>query len=159
KILMAVAALCAAGLAAPSAFAQTEGPSLAVAPFAAPLALPESATVGPMINIGQTWNNCGPASVAEVLNLWGIQRTQGQVQAGLRADGNPYGMAPYAVPSYMDSLGMKALMGVGGDSQLVKALVNGGFSPIVSQWISLTNHYGHYRPIQSYDDNRGMFVS
>src|SRR5438093_11155313 len=40
-------------------------------------------TVGPLITIAQSWNNCGPASVAEVLHFWGIQRTQDQVQVDL----------------------------------------------------------------------------
>src|SRR5689334_21597461 len=37
---------------------------------------PAAASVGPMQHIVQTLNNCGPASVAEVLNHWGVQKTQ-----------------------------------------------------------------------------------
>ena len=29
-------------------------------------------SLGPLINIPQTWNNCGPASIAEVVAYWGI---------------------------------------------------------------------------------------
>ena len=121
--------------------------------------VPASATLGPLIYIRQTYNNCGPASVAEVLRYWGIVRSQAQVQTVLRADGNPGGMSPYGVPGYMVSLGMDALMGVNGDEALVKALVANGFPVIVSQWVSLSDHYGHYRPIEAYDDAEGGFVS
>jgi hypothetical protein len=107
----------------------------------------------------QTWNNCGPASVAEVLAYWGISRTQGQVQAVLRADGNPYGMAPYGVPAYMRSLGLRALLGIAGNERLVKLLVGNGFPVIVSQYVSVADHVGHYRPIQAYDDRAQIFVS
>lgn len=75
---------------------------------------PSSAALGPLENIPQTWNNCGPASVAEVLAYWGIDRTQWQVQSVIRADGNPYGTTPYGVPAYMRSLGMRALIGIAG---------------------------------------------
>jgi uncharacterized protein len=117
------------------------------------------AGLGPLIFISQTLNNCGPSSVAEVLDYWGIHKSQGQVQAVLRADGNPNGMAPFGLPGYVRSLGMSALMGAGGSDALIKALVGNGFPVIVSQWVSLSDHYGHYRPIEAYDDTRGVFVS
>jgi hypothetical protein len=123
------------------------------------LALPTSASLGPLIHITQTVNNCGPASVAEVLNYWGVSRTQGQVQATLRADGSPNGMLPYGVPAYARSLGFGAVLGTGGDRTLMKVLINQGFPPIANQWVSLTDHVGHYRPIQSYDDRQGEFTS
>ena len=150
------AALIAASLIAPAASAQAASHSrarVAVAPIRA------AAALGPLINIPQTWNNCGPTSVAEVLAYWGIERTQDQTKAVLRGDGNPYGMAPYDVPVYMRSLGMRGLVGVGGSERLVKALVGNGFPVIVSQYVSATDHVGHYRPIQSYDDAQGTFVS
>jgi hypothetical protein len=105
--------------------------------------------LGPLVNIAQTWNNCGPASLAEVLAYWGISRTQGQIQAVLRVDGPTRGMTPYGVPGYARSLGMRALVGVDGTEALVKALISNGFPVIVSQQVSLTYRIGHYRPIEA----------
>src|SRR5437660_3706235 len=93
-------------------------------------ASPAAANLGPLINIPQTWNNCGPAAIAEVLAYWGISRTQGQVQAMLRVDGRGAGMTPYGVPSYARSLGLRTLSGVGGTPRLVKALIAAGF-PVI----------------------------
>lgn len=141
---------------APAAVHHTTAPNLkrvAVAPTA------PSAALGPLENIPQTWNNCGPAWVAEVLSYWGIYRTQDQTKAVLRGDGNPYGMSPFDVPAYMRSLGMRAVVGVGGTPSLVKALVTNGFPVIVSQYVSVTDHIGHYRPIQAYNDSLGIFTS
>jgi uncharacterized protein len=121
--------------------------------------LPASASLGPLEFISQTLNNCGPASVAEVLDYWGIDRTQGQVQTILRADGNPGGMVPYGVPGYMHSLGMGVVIGVGGTDEEIKALVSGGFPVIVNQWVSTSDHVGHFRPIEGYDDVRGGFIA
>jgi uncharacterized protein len=116
-------------------------------------------SVGYLPQIWQTYNNCGPTSVVEVLAHWGITRTQYQTQLVLRADNSPSGMAPYGVPSYARSLGMGALLGVEGTPRLIKALVSNGFPPIVNQWYSVADHTRHYRPIQSYDDRQGVFVS
>lgn len=128
-------------------------PHMAVAPSR------PTGALGPLINIPQTWNNCGPVSVAEVLAYWGIQRTQAQVQAVLRADNSPGGMGPFGVPGYARSLGLRAVLGVEGTPALVKALISNGFPVIVNQWFSVADHVRHYRPIQSYDDRAGVFVA
>jgi predicted double-glycine peptidase len=115
--------------------------------------------LGPLMNIPQTWNNCGPSSVAEVLAYWDIRVSQAQVQDVLRADGDPSGMAPFGVPAYMRSLGMRGLLGINGSERLVKALISNGFPVIVDQTISMANRTGHYRPAQAYDDRRQVFIA
>lgn len=134
------------------------------APYEAPSAraagtLRPSASLGPLINIPQTWNNCGPAAVAEVLAYWGITRTQGAVQAALRVDGPVTGMTPYGVPAYARGVGLRALMGVGGSDRLIKLLVSAGLPAIVHQVVSLSDTVGHWRPIEAYDDRQGVFVT
>ncbi len=118
-----------------------------------------AASLGPLINIPQTWNNCGPAAIAEVLAYWGISRTQSQVQAVLRVDGPSAGMTPYGVPTYARSVGLRALSGVGGTETLVKRLIAAGFPVIVHQVVSLSDLVGHWRPIEAYDDRQGIFTS
>jgi predicted double-glycine peptidase len=153
-----LAGLTAIGLYAGGTHSTAGATSLAAAaPRAAPLQA--AGQLGPLLNIPQTWNNCGPASIAEVLAYWGISRTQQQVQAVVRADGNPRGTSPYGVPAYMRSLGMRALLGIAGNERLIKLLVNNGFPVIVSQYVSLADHVGHYRPIQAFNDSTGVFVS
>jgi hypothetical protein len=118
-----------------------------------------AASLGPLINIPQTWNNCGPAAIAEVLAYWGISRTQGEVQAALRVDGPAVGMLPYGVPSYARSVGLRALSGVGGMESLVKRLVAAGLPVIVHQVVSLSDSVGHWRPVEAYDDRQGVFMT
>jgi hypothetical protein len=118
-----------------------------------------AASLGPLINIPQTWNNCGPAAIAEVLAYWGISRTQAQVQAVLRVDGPSAGMTPYGVPSFARSVGLRALSGVGGTETLVKELIAAGFPVIVHQVVSLGDLVGHWRPIEAYDDRQGLFTA
>jgi len=129
------------------------GRSVAVAPSGA------VGSVGYLPHIWQTYNNCGPSSVTEVLSYWGVYRTQYQAQLVLRADNNPRGMAVYGVPAYARSVGMRALMGAAGTPRALKALVSNGFPVIVNQSYSATDPTRHYRPIGSYDDRQGVFVS
>lgn len=118
-----------------------------------------AASVGTVITIPQTLNNCGPASVAEVLAYWGVYRTQAQVQAVLRADNSPWGMAPYGIPGYARSLGLRGLIAASGNLSQVKALISNGFPVIVSQWVSLGDRVRHYRVIDSYNDRTRRLVS
>ncbi|MGH2365038.1 MAG: C39 family peptidase [Chloroflexota bacterium] len=145
------------------ASAGAAGTSAAMGTAAAPRVpvapTPSAFQLGPLQYIRQTLNNCGPAAIAEVLRYWGVQQTQGQAQAALRPDGNNRGMWPYPVPGYLKTLGMDGLMGVSGTDTLVKAMVSNGFPVIVSQWVSATDHVGHYREIEGFDDARGVFIS
>jgi hypothetical protein len=118
-----------------------------------------AANLGPLITIPQTYNNCGPAAIAEVLAYWGIARTQAQTQAALRVDGPVIGMTPYGVPAYAAGLGLRALMGVGGTDRLLKTLIAQRLPVIVHDVVSLDDSTGHWRPVEAYDDTRGIFVT
>jgi hypothetical protein len=118
-----------------------------------------AASLGPLINIPQTWNNCGPAAIAEVLAYWGISRTQGQVQAVLRPDGPLIGMTPYGVPTFARSVDLRTLAGVGGTEAMVKGLISAGFPVIAHQIVSLADTVGHWRPIEAYDDRQRTFTA
>jgi predicted double-glycine peptidase len=149
-----------AGAPSPSAAARPAASSSVAAPAEPAVApTPASIRLGPLQYIRQTLNNCGPASIAEVLRYWGINRTQDQVQAVVRPDFNTRGMWPYGVPGYVSSAGMNSLMGVGGTPTIVKALVANGFPVIVAQWVSADDHTAHYREIEGFDDKRQVFVS
>jgi predicted double-glycine peptidase len=137
--------------------------AIAVAPAspaasATPPPLPANKRIGPLVFISQTLNNCGPASIAEVLSFFGVQRTQAQVAAVLRPDLPAYGMSLYGVPFYAESVGMKATGEVAGSDQLIKAFVASGIPVIVSDQVSKTDATRHFRPIDGYDDQAGYFI-
>jgi hypothetical protein len=134
------------------------GPFLTRNAHAAPVPA-AAASLGPLTEIPQTYNNCGPATIAEVLAYWGISRTQADVQAALRVDGPVVGMTPYGVPSYARSLGLRALMGAGGNTRLIKSFVEHRIPVIVHQVVSLSDTTGHWRPVEAYDDRQGVFVT
>ena len=117
-----------------------------------------AASVGPLLHITQTLNNCGPASVAEVLHYWGIEKSQAALNVILR-HGNPVGMSTDDVADYVASLGLREFIGGNGSREDVKALVANGFPVIVAQYISGAVRLPHFRPIEAYDDAGQYFVS
>ncbi|HLQ32385.1 MAG TPA: C39 family peptidase [Chloroflexota bacterium] len=133
-------------------------PQPAATPKVAPAAVPPAKRIGPLIFISQTLNNCGPASIAEVLNYYGVQRTQAQVAAVLRPDLPDYGMSLYGVPFYAESVGMRGAGGVSGSDELIKAFVTNGLPVIVADQVSRTDATRHFRPIDGYDDQAGYFI-
>src|SRR5205823_12095518 len=116
-------------LAAHAQLAHAQGPT-ARADAGANTVAPSRASgaLGPLMNIAQTWNNCGPASLAEVLAYWGISWTQSQVHAVLRVDGATRGMAPYGVQGDARSVGLRALVRVGGTAAAGQAMYSDGLS-------------------------------
>ena len=118
-----------------------------------------SASLGPLETIVQTLNNCGPSSVASLLAYWHVYRSEAQVASVLRADNAYWGMSPVDLPVYARSLGLRALVGYGGSERLVKLLIANGFPVIASQYVSSSDAIRHYRPIESYNDATGTFVS
>jgi len=118
-----------------------------------------SASLGPLETIIETLNNCGPASVASVLAYWHIYLSQAQVQSVVRADNSYWGMSPVDLPAYAQSLGLRAMVGYGGNEKLIKLLIANGFPVIASQYVSSSYTIRHYRPIEAYNDRTGTFVS
>jgi len=154
--------LCFAGFgqAAAQSFdmpAANENVSLAAAP-ADQNALPLTQRIGPLTFISQTLNNCGPASVAEVLDFYDVHKTQAQVAQVLRPQLPTYGMSLYGVPFYAESVGMRSYEAVGGTDQVLKAFIANGIPVIVSDLVSKTERIRHFRPIDGYDDSAGYFI-
>src|SRR5207245_522247 len=92
-------------------------------------------TLGSLIHIDQTKDNCGPAAIGEVLRYYGITKSQQELQASLRPN-NPYGMTTDGVPGFARTVGMRALVGSHGSAALVKELVRDGLPVIAEQLLS-----------------------
>ncbi len=133
-------------------------PSPTAVPTVQLATLPPAKRIGPLIFISQTLNNCGPASIAEILNYFGTRRSQAEVAAVLRPDLPTYGMSLYGVPFYAESVGMRAAGGIAGTDELIKAFVANGLPVIVADQVSLTDATRHFRPIDGYDDQEGWFI-
>jgi len=59
----------------------------------------------------------------------------------------------------MDSLGLDVLLGTAGTADVIKELLRAGFPVIVNQTVSDVDLEFHYRPLEGFDDERGVFIS
>jgi hypothetical protein len=113
----------------------------------------------------QQLNNCGPTTLAMTLSFWGWQGDQRDTRAFLRPNFAKYddkNVMPAEMVRYVETqAGLKALVRVGGEVDLLKRLVAAGFPVIVEK--GLQQHpkdwMGHYALVSGYDDARQRFIT
>jgi hypothetical protein len=145
----------------PSA-APDDAPTVVELPIVAGPVAPPSPTevsAGSLVNVMQTLDNCGPASIVEVLRYYGVWANQTTLRNLLRPPNPHYGMDDKNFSPYAASAGMRALVSRHGTDALLKALVQNGLPAIVEMGINDDYPELHYRPIEAYDDGLGQFIS
>src|SRR5881628_2552036 len=117
-----------------------------------------SGDVGPMSHLYQTWNNCGPASVAMVLSQLGVAVSQEDARLALRGPDLRRGMPAQNVDPWVRALfGLRAVVRTGGTPEQVKRFVANGFPVIVTQWLDDASRTAHYRVVRGFSDVAGAF--
>jgi hypothetical protein len=134
-------------------------------PTLTPTPLPEKATLTGLKHEYQQMNNCGPATLAMALSYWGWQGDQRDTRLFLRpnfATVDDKNVMPAEMVEYVEQeTGLKALVRVGGDVELLKrfiaagfpVLIEKGFQPPKEDWM------GHFEVINAYDDGRQRFIT
>ena len=109
----------------------------------------------------QTWNNCGPATLAIALSHYGWQGMQADVASALKPDPDDKNVSPEEMATYAHSLGLGALVRVNGDLTRLKLLLSNGSPVIIETWFipKLGDEMGHYRLLIGYDERRSYFIS
>jgi hypothetical protein len=102
----------------------------------------------------QTWNNCGPATLAMDLSYYGINSTQESVAAALRPNREDKNVSPEEMAAFARSQGLRALARVDGDAHRLRQLLAYGVPVLVETWHEPkpNDGMGHYRLLTGYDD-------
>lgn len=120
---------------------------------------PASAYLPGIVHWPQTYNNCGPASVAGVLGYYGVKISQAEVQKVLRPTGEGY-MSAEGIDGYVKTFGLRATRFKAGEIGHLKRLLDKGIPVLVLQWLDRPGHIPHFRIVRGYDDaNRVVWVS
>jgi hypothetical protein len=108
----------------------------------------------------QGWNNCGPTTLAMALSIWGRAETQFAIAPALKPDPEDKHVEIVGMADYVRSLGLDAIIRVGGSVEKIKALLRAGFPVIVESWYVRDAHdqLGHYRLVIGYDDSTQTFA-
>jgi tetratricopeptide (TPR) repeat protein len=142
-----------------------EEPQPAATSTATPVPLPRSARLEGIRHHFQTWNNCGPATLAMALSYFGVQRTQQQVAAVLKPDPEDRNVSPYEMAAYVtgQAEGVAAIERANGDLRLLRTFLAAGRPVIVEVGINPPGEYrwmgwyGHYLLLVAYDDDEERF--
>ena len=163
--------------AAPAASVTPGGPTAAPATPAAPLPASVNLPGVKYVNQMDRWNYCAPANLTMALNFWGWKGNRDDVTKVVKPGENdpskPFidrgktdkNVMPYELVDFVNNeTEYRALYRYGGDVQLFKTLVAGGFPVIAEKGIyendttNRTSWMGHYQFVTGYDDATRTFL-
>ena len=110
----------------------------------------------------QTWNNCGPATLAMNLSYFNWPGTQADAAKMLKPDAEDKNVTPEEMAAFAQSIGLQAMVRANGSIDLIKrflrvglpVLIEKGFEPDAElDWM------GHYELVIGYSDSRQQFIA
>jgi tetratricopeptide (TPR) repeat protein len=109
--------------------------------------------------VPQTWNNCGPANLAQALEPFQWQGDQAVAAAYLKPNKDDKNVSPWQIVDYVNSqTTVRAITRNAGDLNLIKRLVSQKFPVILETGYSLPGEgwMGHYLTVIGYDNAKGL---
>lgn len=102
----------------------------------------------------QTWNNCGPATLAMNMSYFGSKLSQADVAAMLRPYKDDKNVNPEEMAAYAREHGLQATVRVNGDAERLRRLLAAGVPVLIETWYEPepNDGMGHYRLLVGYDD-------
>ena len=108
----------------------------------------------------QTWNNCGPATLAMNLSYFGSTLTQADVGAVLRRHPDDKNVSPKELVAFAASQGYQAQVRVNGSTDLMRLLISNGIPVLIEPWLEEepNDGMGHYRMLVGYADAEQYWI-
>ena len=126
-------------------------------PTPTPMPLPKRVVLDGMGVVKQTFNNCGPANLTQVLNWYGSDITQTDVASYLKPNPEDRNVSPWQISDYVNEHmpGYKAITRSGGDLEMIKRFIAAGFPVVIEKGYQLpeSGWWGHYLTVYGYDDD------
>ncbi len=135
-----------------------------IPPTATAEPLPVRVVLPGMGVIKQTFNNCGPANLTQVLNFWGYDITQEDVASYLKPNSEDRNVSPWQIADYVNeqTYGQyKAIARSAGTFDMMKRFIAAGYPVVIEKGYDLptSGWYGHYLTVFGYDDTLGEMYS
>lgn len=135
----------------------TPAPTNTPAPTPTPMPLPKRVVIDGMGIVKQSFNNCGPANLTQVLNWYGSTITQEDVASYLKPNPEDRNVSPWQISDYVNERmpGFKAITRSGGDLEMLKRFLAAGFPVVIEKGYELPDSgwWGHYLTLYGYDDD------
>jgi hypothetical protein len=111
----------------------------------------------------QGWNNCGPATLAMALSVWGWAGDQDDVAPIVKPNPRDKNVMPNEMADYVETqTDLKLISKVGGVLDLLKQFMAAGFPVIIEKGFEgsgFDGWMGHYELITGYDDTLNRFTA
>lgn len=110
--------------------------------------------------VPQTFNNCGPAATAMVLQYFGFNVTQEETKAHLRTNPDDKNVFIGEISAYIkNDYGVSNKVLYNGDLKTIKTLVANGVYVVVEDWLHPNEDIGHVLIIHGFDDTEGVLIA
>jgi hypothetical protein len=108
----------------------------------------------------QTWNNCGPATLAMYLSYYGSSLTQADIGPVIRPNKEDKHASVQQLTAYARSQGLHTLVRVNGDADRLRLFLSNGIPVMMPTWHvdPKDGGMGHYRLITGHDDAKGEWI-
>jgi tetratricopeptide (TPR) repeat protein len=112
----------------------------------------------------QSWNNCGPATLAMTLSYFNLRLSQTETAAILKPNPEDRNVSPSELVEFVSNqTGLEAISRANGDMDTIRRFVSNGIPVILEIGIEPPGEYrwlgwyGHYLLIVAYDDDARQF--
>lgn len=110
----------------------------------------------------QSWNNCGPATLAMALSYWGWDGDQRPVATFTKPNPRDKNVMPYEMADYVEEeTPYEVILGVGGEVRLLKQFIAAGLPVIIEKGFDgpeFEGWMGHYVLVTGYSDMDQIFI-
>ena len=154
----ATAEMAAAAATASTSATPSPSPSATASPTAtsspAPTAPPPAVRLTGLAHAWQTWNNCGPATLAMNLSYFGLKPSQADIASILRPNRDDKNVSPEELAAYARDQGLYALARSNGNIERLRQFIAAGVPVLIETWHEPkpNDGMGHYRLLTGYDD-------
>jgi len=131
-----------------------------VAPALAHQSAQPAVSLSGFTHMWQTWNNCGPATLAMNLSYFGSTLDQAAIGNVLRRHPDDKNVSPEELVAFAASQGYHAQVRVNGSADLMRLLLSNGVPVLIETWLEEdpNDGMGHYRMLTGYDDAEQYWI-
>ena len=131
-----------------------------VAPALAHQSAQPAVSLSGFTHMWQTWNNCGPATLAMNLSYFGSTLDQAAIGNVLRRHPDDKNVSPEELAAFAASQGYHAQVRVNGSADLMRLLLSNGVPVLIETWLEEdpNDGMGHYRMLTGYDDAEQYWI-
>ena len=124
--------------------------------------IPKSISLTCVQHESQTWNNCGPATLAMALSYWKWDGDQRIIADFTKPNPRDKNVTPYELTAYVEEkTQLQTILRVGGEIELLKRFLAAGFPVIIEKGFEgrdFKGWMGHYVLVTGYSDSDQQFT-